>query len=428
MVHKILGEIYDMLLFLCGVLGILVFFLLYWKESFQIRYAESVLREFAEKVAVTGKITGAEYGRVLNELYSVETDIALKIQCFLYEEQPVYAYLSEEEWKKYFQDGNQIVQTAWKEYSLPLLQGDENEMQLQTETNATVLAAEQQDYLPLPYENAQTEIIAVRPEQKLYEGEKLVTLCRVVSPDGNYYIEAPDVVAKQSGTIQLKLILDEKEYLVPIEVLCYSRTLECENGHKIPNTKAVIDERKETGYVSCPYCRIIPKSICAMVEEPKLMTGDELTKACLQLEVLYLDGSIGYATPESEDWQDNYDAGFCGDQTVTVRYRNAETQIMIKTENGTCKQCGKECNDRCLKDYRDYPYCIGCLSKMLKFTGKTKLKEEIINTRELVSKLDKEGKFLFQRDDFVTMELQLGKRKTLVQQKITMAGKNGEIQ
>ena len=46
MVHKLLEELFDNLLFAAGVLGVLVFFIMYWEQSFQIRYAEVVLHDF----------------------------------------------------------------------------------------------------------------------------------------------------------------------------------------------------------------------------------------------------------------------------------------------------------------------------------------------------------------------------------------------
>ena len=70
----------------------------------------------------------------------------------------------------------------------------------------------------------------------------------------------------------------------------------------------------------------------------------------------------------------------------------------------------------------DYPYCIECISGMLKLMGKTKAEESTVYKKELLSELDEKREFLFQRGDFVVLELKIGKRKTIVQRKISIAG------
>ena len=77
-----------------------------------------------------------------------------------------------------------------------------------------------------------------------------------------------------------------------------------------------------------------------------------------------------------------------------IRYRNAETKITVISENESCLQCKKECNDRSRKDYLNYPYCIDCLTKMLIFTGKTEIQERVIPEKELLVELETKQEFI----------------------------------
>lgn len=421
MIHKVLEELFDTLLFFVGVLGILIFFLLYWKSSFQIRYAEVVLQDFLGKIAVTGKVTKEDYEGLQRSLYEIDTSYELKMQWFQYEEQPVYSLISKDELSGYFKERNNIKPVVLKEYTQPLLQGPEEELKLQTETNASVLAAVQQDYLPLPVENKEIEISAVRPWQEVYVDEKLITVCKVISSDKSYYVEALDVIAKESGETNLDVVVEDVVYKVPVQVICHPRTVQCENGHTVLNEKEIINERKQTGKISCPYCKELPERISCGISELRLKTGEELAGSNIEIEVFYADGSTGYITPESKEWQDNYDKEFCGKQIVTIRYRNAETQIVVISENSNCNQCGKECNDRCREDYLDYPYCLDCLADLYIFTGQIQVKEKIIAGKELLSLLDKESEILFSRGDFIMLEYGKGRNKTVLQRKVTIA-------
>ena len=421
MVHKVLEELFDTLLFFVGAFGILIFFLVYWNNSFKIRYAEVVLQEFLEKIAFTGKITKENYEELQRNIYSIDAKYELKIQCIGYQEQPVYSLVAKDVLKERFQEKNIIKQVSLEEYEVPLLEETE-ELQLQKETNASVLAAVNRDYISLPVENASTEIIAARPRQEVYEGEKLVTVCKVISSDYVYYIEAGEIVAKESGEIELDVTVDGVTYKVPIQVICHPRIMQCDNYHTFINDNDRIEEKKQGGSISCPYCRMLPERISCNASEISLRTGEDLTEKNIGIEVIYMDGSVGHVTSESKEWQDNYDIEFCGKQTVTIRYRNAETQLIVISENGSCHQCGKNCNDRCREDYRDYPYCLDCLAQMYVFTGQVRLEEQMLAEKELLYLLDTEQELLLSRGDFVTVELGKGRYKTILQRKVTIDG------
>jgi len=423
MIHKTLEELFDTILFFIGVFGVLIFFLVYWNNTFQIRYAEGVLQDFLGKIAITGKVTKEDYEYLQWNLHEIDSKYELKMQWVSYEEKPVYSLFRKEALADYFYGRNSVKPTQLEEYHLPLLSGKEEELHLQTETNASVLAAVRQDYLPLPDEKSQLEISAVRPIQEVYENEKLITVCKVIDANTVYYTEARETVVTESGETELEVMVDGKVYKVPVQVICHPRIIQCANGHTVLNEKEIIEVKKQTGNILCTYCRILPQKLFCNTSEVTIKTGEELTEKNIRVRVEYEDGSTGYITPESEAWQDNYDKEFCGKQIVTIRYRNTETQVTVISQNNNCSQCGKECNDRCRKDYLDYPYCLDCLSQMYIFTGQIKTQENMITGKELVSMLDTDQEVLFSRDDFVILELKVGKSITLLQKKIAIDGR-----
>ena len=423
MIHKVLEELFDILMFFVGVFGILIFCLLYWKNAFQIRYAEVILQEFLGQIAITGKMTKDDYERIQRNLYEIDEKYDLTMQTFQYQEQPVYSLITKEKLSTYFQERNIVKSYLFKEYIPPLLPELNDELKLQTETNASVLAAEEgQGYLPLPVENKEIMVTVVRPRQEVYENEKLITVCKVISSGTSYYVEAGEIVAKESGNVNLNVQMNGAVYQVPIQVICHPRTIQCGNGHTINNDEGIIEEIKQTGIIPCPYCKILPEKIFCGVPDLHIKTGTELTEENIRAEVVYQDGSIGYITPEMQEWQDDYDKNFCGKQSVTIRYRNAETHLMVISENDSCLQCGKECNDRCSEDYLDYPYCLDCLSEMYLFTGQVKAEESIITGKELLFLLDTEHEVIFKRGDFFVLELRKGKYKILLQKEVLIDG------
>lgn len=425
MIHKILEEAFDTILFFAGVFGVLILFMGYWENTFQLRYAEVVLQDFLGKVAITGKVTKEDYECLQRNLYEIDSRYELKMQGITYQEKPIYALYNKEELQEYFCERNCVKTFLPKEYHVPLLQCSKEELQLQTETNASVLAAVQQDYLPLPDEAMQLKISAVRPLQEVYENEKLITVCKVIDSNTVYYTEAKETLAKESGETELEVMIDNEVYTVPIQVICHPRTIQCERGHTIINEKEIIETGKQTGVIVCPYCRILPERIMCEVPEITINTGEDLTETKLRVKVIYQDGSKEYITPESEEWQDNYEKEFCGEQTVTIMYRNAETQVSVTSQNDTCRQCGNECNDRCREDYLDYPYCLDCLSRRYIFTGRVEIQETLMNGKEVMSVLDTEQEVLFSRDDFVVVEIKTGRGKSLLQKKIAIDGRKG---
>ena len=104
MVHKLLEDLLDNFLFAVGVFGVLIFFIIYWERSFQIRYAEVVIHDFLWKASVSGKVTKDDYESLHRNLYSIDPKYDLEMQWVQYLEHPEYKLFSENELKQYFRN------------------------------------------------------------------------------------------------------------------------------------------------------------------------------------------------------------------------------------------------------------------------------------------------------------------------------------
>lgn len=427
MIHEWLEELHDTLWYFGIMLGMLFFFLIYWKGEYQLRYAEIVMQEFLTDASVNGKITLDEYEELIGNLERVNSEYSVDIQCIKYRQEPIYAVFSEEEIAEYYLSRNTRKEAVWQPIEISVEEEPENSLKLQTETNASVMAAKDKEYVPLPEEASLWRAEAVRPVQEVYEGEELITICQISSPEGNYYAEAEPLTAQTSGTVMLQLNLDNKRYQIPVEVVCYPRTVKCENGHKIINDRNVVREYKESGKIICPYCKVLPESISCNTSVIYKETGTRLTEEEVWITVVYLDGHTETVTPKAKEWQDSYDENYCGIQEVVINYFGKEAVVTVLTENKACKQCGKACNERCFEDYRIFPYCIGCMSQAALYSGKVFEEEQRISANEMVAYLDLEQELLLCRGDFIILFLVKGEECiSLLQRTILQDGRVGD--
>jgi len=229
--------------------------------------------------------------------------------------------------------------------------------------------------------------------------------------------------AKYSGVMYLKLMLNGQSFEIPVEVKCHPRIVLCENGHEVVNTKEIIRYFQTQGSVLCPYCEFLPKNIICNSPVIYRKTGSSPTDD-IWIEVEYLNGETCKVTPESEEWMDTYDENYCGIQQVEISYRGAKTYVTIISENDACKQCKRACNDRCHEDYRAFPYCSMCMSKIPLFTGKTYEKEQEMENSELITWLDMQGEILLEKEDWIVLYVTIGSKHLMLQQKkVLRAGK-----
>lgn len=426
MIHKTLEEWFDTLLYVGIIMGLLLFFSYYWSTEYQFRYAKAVLQEFLDKTAVSGKLTGAEYERLQLQLDDICPGFKVDIRCYTYRRNPQYALITEDIWRKDFQEKNIRKEKVFEEYKPEVQQERAENLRYQTETNETLISGITGEFLPLPSEEYEISVCAVRPNQEVYEKEPLITLCKISTPQGVYYQTASPASAQESGEVLLELTLDSAVYFVSVNVVCHSRTVLCEYGHVVVNTKELISEARENGNFSCPYCALIPENVFCDAMSVNLQTGEALTSDAPGIWVTFLDEHMEYVTPDCEEWQDDYDKNYCGTQEVTIRYRNKETMLTAITENPACIQCGGMCNDRCLADYEKYPYCIACLSELYVETGELQEEEQLLTGKELLECLAAYGEILLQRNDLAVTVFQYRGETAYMQREIKLDGRSGE--
>jgi len=422
MLHGWLEELVDTLLYLGIIMGLLLFSACYWKDSYQLRCAETATEEFLNIVAADGKIMAEGYEGLAMQLLRINDEYEVEISCRGTVLRPCYGLIPEELLNQYYMKRNIRKKATFVKWNIPLFENAVENLRLQEETNASLLAGMEQ-YLPLLGEKAMQKVEAVLPKQEIYEGEEIITLCRVFSDMGIYYAEA-ELNGFENGTARLCLVTANTTYYVPVEVIYHPREVVCENGHAVINTRQVIEKFKQTGSIECFYCLICPQTVRC---EPQLLqrkTGSKLTKEELCLEVCYLDGHVEEITPDSEEWQDDYDENYCGIQNVTVCYRGMEDSVIIISENNNCKNCRSACNERNYSDYEKFPYCVKCMSQVPLFTGKTVEEEQGLNYEELILMLNEKKEVLLEFGDYVTIKIKKnGICKSMLQKVVRKDGK-----
>ncbi len=202
MIRTWLEEWFDTLLMLCFLFSSLVFSFYFWKEQYHFRCTEMVVKEFLDDCCIEGKVSIGDIDILLNQIHKIDSTYQVELTYTGTKLEPCYAKIPKEQLESYYFQRNIRKEIVLTSQELDVLE-ETIEDKLQEETNASILAAGKGQYLPLPKEETIFSLTAVRPEQKVYEGEPLITLCLVNSEDGNYYIEAEPVVATKSGMISM---------------------------------------------------------------------------------------------------------------------------------------------------------------------------------------------------------------------------------
>ena len=402
MQYKWTEKLYDTLLYVLLLSGLLIFFVFYWSGEYRLRYAELVINDFLDTVSAEGRIAEEEYAELVAKIDYINPEYTLEFYTVQYVLQPVYAYLPEEKIANGFMERNVKKEKELREWQPENRNVAMEQANLQTETNASILAAE--PWVPLPEDIPAQAVEAVRPVQEVYEGESLITLCKILAENKFFYVPAENFRAYSSGTVQLQVFFGEETYLVPVTVQCYPRYVNCENGHRVSNTTEIIQETKNSGNFSCPYCAEIPEKIDCSVSFVKTQTEKKLSGDEIFLLVTYMNGTTEIISPESDGWQDTFDESYCGMQTVEIAYHGKKESIVVLTENDSCRKCGGECNERNKTDYEIFPYCTACLSNTLLFSGE--VFEEEICTELMDMEPDAEnGGFVLKRGDYAVIRL-----------------------
>lgn len=423
MIHKWLESLFDTIMYIGLTIGLLIFSVFYWRDAYQNHCAELVLEEFLYNAAVSGKMSSEELEGLFQKIQRINTAYEVELAYSSYVLNPCYAKISKEKLDEYYMRRNRRKEVLFSEFELHVEEERPELLHFQTETNASVMAAEG-EYLPLPEDEIMLQVDAVRKQQEVYEGEELITVCRVTSESGSYYVEAGGMTVMSSGTIMLEVVVESQVLKVPIEVICYPRLVICMRGHTVVNAKEIVEQWKQSGVIKCPYCAVIPEMLNCNKEVVHKKTGMVLQQDEICLEVVYLDGHTEIIEPGHPEWQDDYDENYCGIQVVSVRYRGKEALFTVVSENKVCEKCGQECNERCFEDYMGFPYCTKCMSEVVLFTGEVHEEEEMVSWGELVAELDEEKEVTWRAGDIITVKLTKGKRvKTLLQKVVKKEGR-----
>jgi len=426
MIHKWLEEWHDTVLFFGAILGLVAVFLGYWKGEYQNRYAEQILQDFLSAITVKGEITSEEYERLIRSLDAINPEYNTELSCFVYEPEPIYALIPEEELILYYMDRNVKNEVEFCKYDPVIAEPFPESLCLQKESNADIMASAH-NKLPLPEDESVWKIEAHEPIQWVYKGENLITMCHIVSEEGEYYAEAEPVKAESTGIVYLRLQIGGEEYEIAVQAYCYPRIVVCENGHEVVNSEQILARSNTIRKEVCPYCEILPEKISCKTELVRKETGSILTEQDVWITVSYMNGTTEIVTPDSTEWQDSYDENYCGFQEVIVSYRGKEDKFFVISENAGCRQCNEACNERNYQDYICFPYCTKCLSETELFSGKVYEGEQIISSGELIDYLDANGKKSFQQGDFIRIYLTKKKRYvSMVQGKVIQDGQNEE--
>ncbi len=399
MIRTWLEEWFDTLLMLFFLFSSLVFSFYFWKEQYHFRCTEIVIKEFLNNCCMEGKVSIGDIDILLNQIRKIDSTYHVELIYTGTKLEPCYAQIPKEQLDSYYFQRNIRKEIVLVAQEFDVLE-EKIEYNLQEETNASILAAGKGQYLPLPKEEIEFSLIAVRPEQKVYQGEALITLCLVNSADGNYYVEAEPVIATHSGMISMVVNIHGEKKYVNVSVISYPRELSCEKGHIFPNTKERIQKEELTGEKSsCPICAKLPQKIKSNQTTVVLTTGESLSKSSLFLEVTYLDGHVEKVFPSMQGWQDNYDSNFCGIQTITIQYGQLQETVVVISEGAVCMQCGNRCTGKMYEDYKLFPYCTNCMAESLLFTGEVYKEEVRMSLRELVSFLEEKKEMFLEEGE-----------------------------
>ncbi len=399
MLHKRMGELFDTLLFLLFLFGMLTGFCMYWREAYETRCAELLLTEFLENAAKEGGFSLEEYEALQQQLYRWNEAYTLELYCRKTELEPCYAMLPEEVLEAYYMGRNVRQEITLECTMVQIEEEDAESMRMQEETNESILAAGAGQFLPLPEEGTVLWAEAVRKVQHVYEDEEVITLCIIHSENGNYYAEAEPVKAEQSGEVLLTVVVGERTETAAVELICYPRKKLCENGHEYVNSRQVMEKGE------CPYCCLCPEMAESNTAALYCALGQPLPAEKLWLTVTFPDGHEELVTPENPGWKDDFDRNYCGIQTVTIQYGGVEEQMVVITETAACKECGSGCTARYYTDYTAYPYCTECMSKVPLFTGEVKELECLVTFGQIITVLDQKGWFLMEKGDWLTAHL-----------------------
>lgn len=397
------------------ILAILLFFavpailFLLLNEDVIDRRIATMTDEFVMEVTKDGVLTTEEYLIFENAVASMQGGYKIELRHQKYTTTPYYEFSDNNTIHNYFKERNNLAKSYVMVDEIEIQPVDTSKLKLQEQTNASVLASmSTNSYVPLPDDNNTSEDIvyeAVVPVQECYDGEKLVTVVKVYKDGMVFYAECDPVTVTGSGTGQAKLALNGSLIDETITVIVYPKTFTCSNGHVQATTKERIETYKSTGsYGLCDYCSLIPKSI-TLKNTLTATVGTTWEELAPEFTVTYMNGKTETIKHDQKGLYHDYDSNYCGTQTVTVSYKGFKTECFDITLTGRKCSCGQVCSERSYNDYLRFNYCDTCLTTVPFYFGDSYVQEDVVHHKEIAEILDNEGKYVFNRGDYLQVTL-----------------------
>ena len=403
MIHAI-RKIMNWLLFVLVIfIGPTMFIKSYVVDN-EMEYIRHVSDTFLDKVSATGTLTYNDYMIYADSIAKLNNGYEIQVLHSSYVDTPYYDFLSADEIEAYYLSRNIRKKIEIDTVSnIPAIQ--EEPLVLQEESNATIFSALAGEYAPLPDEGSATNQItytAVRPVQRVYQNEPLITVCLKESQFGYQYVIADAVSVAGVGNRTIELTLNGVPIGAFVSVEVYPRTLVCNNGHTYSCTKEVIANKELTGvWAGCPYCNMEVKQIEFLPDNVVTQIGTDLVTTGLRCQVEYMDGHTEIVLPDADGFTTNYDSFYCGTQQVSVSYQGiVQDGLTVTTRGGTCTSCGAECKNRNYADYILEKRCEQCLSGFPFYFGETYVEESVTTTSEIYDLLEQDGEYQLSRDSY----------------------------
>lgn len=401
---------------LSRVLMILLFFVatgvvfLLFAEDAKERRVSTLADDFITEATKDGVLTKEEYLIFSDSLASFNEGYEIKLEHQSYMEDVSYRMADAGKIGEYFASRNILLKpyVPIEEFELPIVNTEG--ISLQQETNASIMASLSVDrYVPLPDDditefNTCEALVSI---QECYEGENLITVVLVRESGMVYYLACDDIKITGTGTATVELKYRDVPVGATVDVTVYPRTRVCAEGHESVLTREMINEYKITGtYGGCEHCSMVPDSISVDSDTVNSVVGTEWKNLPMVLNVLFKDGHTDSVSLDDEELFHDYDANYCGSQTVTVSYRGLKAECAtVVLEGADCISCNNKCIERSFADYSRFKYCNTCLSTAPFYFGDTYTLKEVVHHEEIMKSLDTEGFYVFNRGDYLKVSV-----------------------
>lgn len=400
-------DFFDNILLVITLFFSVIFIALIWREESQNRYMEYVINDFGEQISEKGVLSLTEYEALLEHLGKSQNGFKVELRYENSSKIPYYGYYSSERLETYFAKRNKRKHMEIETYQKKseLNQDDVLNIRLQTKTQGEILANLMLEVVTDAV-NKEKEVTAVFPQQRVYVGESLITICRVEENGASYYIAADDICASHEGRSRIELTRKGEKTGAFVDVFAYEKLWKCEQGHySIQTLERILYEEKNGEAAPCAVCEVTPLSLTISTPVIYLELGHSLSETEAAGVITYMSGNIKGISPDQTEWNDDFDSNFSGIQSVTVEFQGIRSkELVVITQNADCTLCGNRIDNRSLSDQIEYPLCISCMTRIPTFLGETAWENQVLLTEDILACLEG-GDFVMSRGGILEITL-----------------------